>query len=161
MQDERGIDVNMLLLCCWYGRMHGEFDTDLFRQALDFSSKWSAAVVSPLRTVRRWIKASGCSEPHMPTSECMALREQVKAIELAAERMQQQVLATLAGPANTEFRPVAMQLSATLANLHYYFDSKQVSIDDRLMSKLVTILVASIDGADKMSVEAAIREIAA
>jgi hypothetical protein len=103
------------------------------------------------------MKATGCREPHMLFDECMQLRERIKAAELDAERRQQHVLASLSGPIKCESRPVGVQLAAAAANLRCYLDSEHVTIDDRAASRLVTILVAAVDGADRMSVEAAIR----
>ena len=35
LQDERGVDVNMLLYCIWIGATRGEFSEQLYRTAMD------------------------------------------------------------------------------------------------------------------------------
>lgn len=87
LQDRHGADVNLLLLCCWFGLEHGRMPASLLSQARQLADEWREQVISPLRDCRRRMKntrpgaalTTGCAAGYQ------ALREQIKAAELAAE----------------------------------------------------------------------------
>ena len=92
LQDSHGLDVNLVLFCCWFGQTRGELPEATLTQALAFSSSWRQFVVQPLRDTRKWMKL-----PANPAAEGLeslyeTLRERIKLDELAAEKYQQQVL---------------------------------------------------------------------
>ncbi|MFT5350960.1 MAG: hypothetical protein ACI9MF_001779, partial [Gammaproteobacteria bacterium] len=66
LQDERGVDVNMLLYCCWFGLTRGSQQLESFQEVFDFSENWALSVVRPLRHVRTWMKLEGCPDPRIP-----------------------------------------------------------------------------------------------
>ncbi len=76
LQDTHGLDVNLVLFCCWLGE-----PLDSLAEAEALVADWRREVVQPLRAVRRWLK--GRDE---------ALRAQVATQELAAEQRQQATL---------------------------------------------------------------------
>ena len=96
LQNDHGADVNMLLYCCWAGAAVGPLEGELFNRASEFSAHWAENVVIPLRDARTWMKRTGCDSDPVPTASCMALREEIKNVEFAAEKMQQQVLESMA-----------------------------------------------------------------
>ncbi len=87
LQDGRGVDVNLLLFAAWAGR---ECATPLSVETLGridaAVSDWRLEVVRPLRAVRRRLKG-----------EDEALYQRLKAVELAAERIQQDRLFAAGG----------------------------------------------------------------
>jgi uncharacterized protein (TIGR02444 family) len=89
LQSERGMDVNLLLLCCWLGADRGiVLDGADLEAAVDVVGTWHARVVVPLRRARTDIKA-------MPLIEVPAIgrvRETIKAVELEAEQIEQALL---------------------------------------------------------------------
>ncbi|MCR5877980.1 TIGR02444 family protein [Phenylobacterium sp. J367] len=87
LQDEHGQNTPYLLWAVWAEAQ----DPELLRTAADAARRWDAQAVSPLRAVRRAIKAP-C--PPVDDAAREALREDVKAAELRAERL---LLETLAG----------------------------------------------------------------
>jgi len=84
-QDRHGADVNLLLFACWHALFRGHMPDALLTQALQLSRQWQHRVIQPLRQCRRdmkhWPRDSGIRKT--PGHE--ALREQIKAAELAAE----------------------------------------------------------------------------
>lgn len=91
LQNQYGIDVNLLLLCCWSGACVGELSEESLSQALTYSKQWREQVVSPLRQTRRWMKSN------MPIDQSqqigfLEVRDEIKAVELRAEKHQQSVL---------------------------------------------------------------------
>jgi uncharacterized protein (TIGR02444 family) len=91
LQNTYGLDVNLVLLCCWYGAAYGTLPAARLEQACQHSSKWRKNLVQPLRNARTWMKSTG-AEGVAETSEFDALRQQIKQAELAAEKMQQHTL---------------------------------------------------------------------
>lgn len=98
LQDSRGADVNRLLHALWCGAL-GHRITQEERQRLDAqTAPWHEEVVRPLRGVRQWLKGREA----MALGEAAGLRQQIKAQELEAERLEQLVLeSVLAPPAAT------------------------------------------------------------
>lgn len=84
-QDEAGADVTVLLYLLWRAADGWLLDGTSIAAADAAVSEWRTEVVQPLRAVRRALK---------PTSEA-ALRSQVAAAELAAERIALARLAAL------------------------------------------------------------------
>ena len=99
LQDRHGLDVNLLLFCCWAShRGHGLSGDELDR-LLAVSRDWQTEVVQPLRRLRRRLKAEAAA-----SADVAALRDSIKAQELAAERIAQDRLQDCLplddGPAN-------------------------------------------------------------
>ena len=56
LQDRRGLDVNILLFCCWAGMRGQALTVEALAACLDTVRPWQDQVVKPLRAVRRWLK---------------------------------------------------------------------------------------------------------
>ena len=120
LQNDYGADVNMLLYCCWIGACIGQFDRDLFTRASAFSTLWADRVVAPLRSARTWMKHTGCDTESVPTDACMQLREEIKSVEFAAEKMQQQVLESMVSIDQSRNDTPEQILEGVIANLNLY-----------------------------------------
>ena len=92
LQDQFGIDVNLVLLCAYLGAVHGAALT-----ASDIASAraeaglWHEQIVRPLRAARRTLKAITFRTDD-ETKAAAQLRIQVKAIVLESERIEQMTL---------------------------------------------------------------------
>ncbi len=98
LQDRYDLDVNLLLFCLWYGGRYGEIDTALWQSILQASGQWRTDVVKPLRTIRRRMKKElpgAPAEADFGKAQA-ALRERIKQNELAAEKIQQDMLQHIA-----------------------------------------------------------------
>jgi uncharacterized protein (TIGR02444 family) len=93
LQDEAGVDVNLLLFLLWNAHM----DRVLSRadvEALEGRvAGWRERVVIPLREVRRQLKSSPAL---VEKGTAEAFRTRIKQVELEAERLQQESLFALA-----------------------------------------------------------------
>jgi uncharacterized protein (TIGR02444 family) len=97
LQDEAGVDVNLLLFFCWLGLTRDEALGEVeIRDIVERTAGWRDHVVRPLRDVRRWTKGGA---EGMPAGPVEALRSRVKRIELESERLQQAMLFALADAA--------------------------------------------------------------
>jgi len=116
LQDEGGADVNVVLYLLFLADRGRLLDAAAIDRIESISIAWREAVVAPLRGVRRRLQtAVGEFEP----SQTAALRTDVKRIELAAERLQQEALERLV-PASTLGIPASDRNSCARNNLALY-----------------------------------------
>lgn len=83
LQDGTSQNVPLLLWAAWTAATGRALDEDTIEGACDCARAWDEAAVSPLRTLRRSLKGVN---PDIDDAAREALRDQVKAVELSAER---------------------------------------------------------------------------
>ena len=84
-----GADVCLLLTACWLGRRGAAFDASRLDSLKGVCEPWQEQVVQPLRSLRQNWRAQAQDDQALA-----GLREQIKALELEAER---KLLAKLEG----------------------------------------------------------------
>ena len=113
LQDRAGCDVNLMLFALWLG-VSGR--SRLSKEELAIASRIArpigADIVEPLRMLRRKLSSD-------PDADVQRLREGVKALELAAEKVIQDRLGRTARPAFGDTDPAA-RAAAAYANLALY-----------------------------------------
>jgi uncharacterized protein (TIGR02444 family) len=108
LQDEHGLDVNLVLWLLWVGWSgRGRAAADDITRVDAAAAPWRHDVIQPLRTARRALKGS-------PVAGAEALRTEVKALELESERLQHHNLAALV-PAEAGGRDRLADAEANLA----------------------------------------------
>lgn len=109
LQDRFGQCVPYLLWAAWAAREGRTLDTGKLREGAELSRRWEAAAIEPLRAARRAMKPSvtGIDEGARE-----ALRAEVKALELKAERQLIETLETLAPEAGASRLPLGPALAA-------------------------------------------------
>jgi uncharacterized protein (TIGR02444 family) len=128
LQDRSGADVNVLLFCCWTGSRGQALSVREIRAALATVRRWQREVVLPLREARRALKriiadlhaaVPGIASGTVGADTLARLRKRIAAEELAAEHVEQQLLAAFAAglPAATR---VARPEAAVAGNLERY-----------------------------------------
>jgi len=95
LQDEGGADVNLVLFLLYLADCGRMLDDDGVARLDEATRDWREQVVKPLRGVRRLLKEDIGAFAIDATAP---LRSDVKRIELAAEKLQQSTLETLAPP---------------------------------------------------------------
>ncbi len=93
LQDAHGQNTAYLLWAVW---AEGP-DAEALRQGAAAARAWDEAVLKPIRAVRRTLKPAF---PPVDDGAREGLREDVKAVELRAERVLMETLETLASPAS-------------------------------------------------------------
>jgi len=93
LQDEYGVDVNLLLFLLWLADDGRLLSADEVRKLEDQVRDWRNLTVIPIRNMRRKLKGA---RTLIDAGQKEAFRTKVKAIELEAERLQQQALYALA-----------------------------------------------------------------
>ncbi|MBV6824727.1 TIGR02444 family protein [Pseudomonas sp. PD9R] len=101
-----GINVCLLLCAAWLGRRGMACNEQRLQQLRRVAEPWDADVVQPLRALRTQWKAAAVQDAELDT-----LREQVKTLELEAER---ELLMRLERSAQSWPRDEATDLSAWL-----------------------------------------------
>ena len=132
LQDGLGLDVNLLLFCCWHGKENRALSEEDIRRAMAAAEGWQREVVQPLRAVRRRLKAGVAP---VSAAECEALRRKVNDLELEGERIAQATLEGLPAPA-------AGRRPAVEANLGLYLSV--MGRDPKRVSELETLAAACL-----------------
>ncbi len=83
LQDEFGLDVNVVLFCHWLGVSEFAISSKQLKDLSDQLEDWRQQVVEPLRKLRKNLQTDADAEP---------VREQIKLAELKAEQHQQALI---------------------------------------------------------------------
>jgi uncharacterized protein (TIGR02444 family) len=93
LQDQAGIDVNLLLFLLWQATLARAFSAAEIEALERRIAPWRDATVVPLRAIRRALK----SPPALVApATAEVFRTKIKAVELEAERLQQEAMHALA-----------------------------------------------------------------
>jgi uncharacterized protein (TIGR02444 family) len=155
LQDEFGLDVNMLLACLWFSAEGaGRLDSDQIRECVGRTRDWQDKVVKPLRTVRRYIKEQPAGLPESLRDE---YRPRLQAVELDAEHVEQLLIAGVLQPiidgrdakspgagSRTQLNPGA----DASQNLLAYLAILGVALEQRITERLRLIVAAAFSDAD-------------
>ena len=113
LQDKLGIDVNLLLACCWAAQTGLQLDSGFFQSV--FSSQamaeWNTGVIQVLRKLRRRLKVE-------PVSRVQTLRQQILQAEISSERVYQDLLLELMADDLPQVKP---EPGLLYRNLHTYW----------------------------------------
>lgn len=135
LQDHAGVDVNLLLFGLWAGSRGMALKPATVKAAVRLSRSWSAAVVQPLRAVRRALK-----QPAQSSKPLQGFRRRVAALELQAEHLQQDELQALFGKtAATQGEPVMR----AAGNVAAYFRHAGIQLTPRDWTALKAIVRAA------------------
>jgi len=144
LQDTAGVDVNVLLFVCWLGATRdAPMDETELRDVIARTADWRDRVVRPLRDVRRWMKGGAEGFPDEPVE---ALRSAIKRVELESERLQQDMLYSLAGGAVTGRPGGDSAAQRTAANALLYLRVIGAPRTVEVTQACHTVAAASISG---------------
>jgi uncharacterized protein (TIGR02444 family) len=104
LQDDCGVDVNLLLFLLWLAGDGQLLSADDVRKIDDTVRDWRNLTIIPIRDARRKLKGV---ETLVESGQQEVFRNKVKALELEAERLQQEALYafTQSGPLGRHSRP--------------------------------------------------------
>jgi uncharacterized protein (TIGR02444 family) len=128
LQRRHGLDVNLLLLCCWLGARGVALDRAALERAELAVRAWQVEVVQPLRAVRRRLKAKLEDPDPMSVHEgwpdlAQALRRRALALEIDAERLEQLALARSVAGLPPSAAP-GLSLAVRHLRLYWTFDER-------------------------------------
>jgi uncharacterized protein (TIGR02444 family) len=117
LQDRDGFDVNLVLFALWFGMSgRGPLGGDALAAAEQVAGTLRSEIVEPLRRLRRKLRRH-------PDGDVQRLREGVKALEIAGEKLIQERLARLGGSGCAKIC-AAGRRAAAHANLAFYLGKK-------------------------------------
>jgi len=133
LQDNRNLDVIMLLLCLWQGRQHHLIPAEEMAEACQLCGQWSSHVIAPIRASRRWLKTRGDAD----------LYEQIKAAELNAEKSLIMALAGKWHVTADQRNNRSTSLDCAEKNTGLYLQQAGIEKDQHLENRL-NILIALV-----------------
>jgi uncharacterized protein (TIGR02444 family) len=143
LQDQFGLDVNLVLLCAYIGAVHGAALTaDDISSARQEVGEWHEDVVRTLRAARRSLKTIDLGHDAQAVNAAMSLRTQVKAAELEAERIEQTKLEQWAN-ARLAAWPRGNSRDAALANLQTLLAACGISRERLIAATAMKHLIAA------------------
>src|SRR5215813_13964122 len=89
LQDRLGLDVNMLLYCCWAGAEGRRLSREDLKAVEAVADPWQSEVVRPLRALRRRLKGGFGA---MPAERVQAYRKRVNELEIEGEHIVQNAM---------------------------------------------------------------------
>ena len=135
LQDECGVDVNVLLFFLWLAADKRLVPAPNARAVCEQAALWHDDVVAPLRAVRRKLK--DVATP-IEANKQEAFRTKIKAIELEAERLQQEAMFAMSP--NLETEPSESVDAAARANILAY----EQAVARAFTPGAVEILIAAV-----------------
>jgi uncharacterized protein (TIGR02444 family) len=115
LQDQAGVDVNVLLFLLWSATLRRKLTQPVVEELDRRIGAWRDATVIPLRALRRALKSP---PPVVEAGAAEAFRTRIKAVELEAERLQQQTMFEMSQ--TMRFEDAAAPIDAARDNLAAY-----------------------------------------
>jgi uncharacterized protein (TIGR02444 family) len=146
LQNERGLNVNVILFCCWYSfRGQGRLGRLQIKKLLISIQLWHERIVLPWRRLREKLK--NVSVPSwMPE-----LRKEVLQLELIVEQIEQLMLADIFVYQSKPIRTSLQKVADMCKNIAMYCQMMQVCleiIDCENIATILTAIFSKIDRAD-------------
>ena len=136
LQEEAGVDVNLLMFLLWQAGKGRKFAAPEVAGLDARVRDWREATVIPLRAVRRDLK----TPPDLVArATAEAFRTRIKAVELEAERLQQEAMyeIALAGPLGLD---AASPADAARGNIAVYEATRMATFPDGAVETLLAAL---------------------
>src|SRR5712692_2143479 len=137
LQEEAGVDVNLLLFLFWHATRRRALSAAEVAELEARIGVWRDTTVIPLRAVRRALK----SPPALVAPATAELfRTKIKAVELEAERLQQEAMHELAR-ASPFGREAPSTQDASRANVASYAASARATFPESAIETLLAALL--------------------
>jgi uncharacterized protein (TIGR02444 family) len=142
LQNEAGVDIMMLLMVIFAAVKHRHLLTrEEIRSLNDVCRPWREQIVWPLRKMRTGLKTGPSPAPGAATEE---FRSKIKSLELAAERLQNQLLAENLplGPPDNE--PISRErLRTVMVQIVTILSSREGQDLTARLSESIEVIVAA------------------
>jgi uncharacterized protein (TIGR02444 family) len=116
LQEESGADVNLLLFLLWHGIQQRRVSAAEVARLEQKIAAWREQAIIPLRTIRRALKSP---QGLVEAGTAEVFRTRIKAVELEAERLQQEAMFDLVR-VSLLGEPAASVVEAARANVAAY-----------------------------------------
>ena len=132
-QDHCRSDVSVILFIGWCSMRGVLVDHGLLAQVKQKVSNWHQDVVVPLRGLRRELKGNS---KFIELEAVCIFREKIKALELEAEHLELNALATLSCDENASIVPVSAQKRLIESSLIQYLQQLDCDVDAQIKAKI-------------------------
>jgi uncharacterized protein (TIGR02444 family) len=149
LQDRLGVDVNMVLFCCWAGAESRRLSSDDLAAVEAVAEPWQAEVVRPLRSLRRRLKGGFGV---LPAGRVEAFRKRINDLELDGERIAQEAMAAQPRRDRGDRGSAAASVAA---NLRAYLRLRHAAIGGAERAELTAILRACFPDGDAEEISSA------
>ena len=102
LQDNCGVDVNVVLFLLWQATQKRQFAAVQVKALTEKVGPWQIDVIGPIRGLRRMLKSNA---PLLDKGSAELFRTKIKAVELEAERLQQEAMHAMAAGIVSEAAP--------------------------------------------------------
>src|SRR5262245_30976055 len=133
LQDRRGLDVNMLLFCCWAGTVGRSLSAEDIEGVEQIAELWQDDIVGQLGAVRRRLEGGFAG---LPAEAVETYRKRVNELEIAGEHLAQEAMTGLLPAAPT--LPSSAALVA--GNLKTYLQARRVVVGPADEDDLAAVL---------------------
>ncbi|MDX1739153.1 MAG: TIGR02444 family protein [Alphaproteobacteria bacterium] len=137
LQDEYGLDVNLVFLLIWAGFQGAKLTDDSVTILVQHAKAWSETSILPLRQLRQKLK---CDIGAVATGQSAQFRQKIKDLELEAERIQQDMLYELIMGVSAVNAKDGERKSVARRNLLTYIRQNDIDIDEQIKTLLESIL---------------------
>lgn len=110
LQDNCGVDVNVMLFLLWQASLKRQLGAVQVKALAEKVGPWQIDVIGPIRRLRRMLKGNALLLDKGATE---LFRTKIKAIELEAERLQQEAMCAMAAGMTAEPAPSAEAAART------------------------------------------------
>jgi uncharacterized protein (TIGR02444 family) len=117
LQDQAGVDVNILFFLLWNAGEGRTFGVTEVAELERLMGPWRTMTVVPIRDVRRALKSP---PPVMSSEVAEGFRTRIKAVELEAERLQQEAMYALAQSGRIAGQTAASPVAAARGSVEAY-----------------------------------------
>lgn len=133
LQDGLGLDVNMILYCCWRGTEGASLTAADLAAAEAVAEQWQAEMVRPLRSLRRRLRGGFGA---LPADRVEAYRKRLNELEIDGERIAQEAMARVPVRGGGDSDSAAARI---VANLGAYLRLRNVAADAAAQAHLETV----------------------
>lgn len=141
VQERHGVDVNVLLFCCWLGASgRGVMSAGELRAALAAVDAWNREIVRSVRAVRQRLKGG---MPPAPRALSDALRSRIAKIEVDLEHVEQLTIAAAVDRPANDALAAEKRAADAAANVGAYLATIGARLVDDDRRQLATILAAA------------------
>jgi uncharacterized protein (TIGR02444 family) len=142
LQDALGLDVNMLVFCCWAGSIGRALTPADLDAVVAVAEPWQAEVVVPLRALRRRLKGGF---PPLPSDRVEAYRKGLSDLEIEGEHIAQEAMDRTMDSL-PKSPPARADAALTASNLRAYLAHQQKEVGPAESAALSTILQGCFPG---------------
>ena len=154
LQDEQGLDVNLLLFCIWAAAAGpGGLRREEVAAARGAVARWRGELLLPLRALRR---ACTAGQHALPASQLLRVRQALQQAELDAEHAAQLAIAASLGRAGPP-APGSDPLAGAAAALRHLLVLESVQPGPAVLDALAPVLAGCLPGVADVAAGQALR----